>query len=178
MGTKAVQYSLADAGLPLLDEHILAETPKALTKWYTLFDVCGPAVDRVLQEKGKEVDDNGRTIYVLETASGTVRESEGRLLATDTDVLVQRAEAAARAAMEQDGGWRTKAFTERCRDATRAIGWETGELEWRMSGDGGFDIASGIYRFSSFYGDHTFDEVWKSCGTFMSKARPGLRPSS
>ena len=38
--TKAIELSLTDAGLPLLDEHIIAHTPSVLSCWHTLLDIC------------------------------------------------------------------------------------------------------------------------------------------
>ena len=108
--TKAIELSLTDAGLPLLDEHIIAHTPSVLLCWHTLLDMCGPAVDSaLLKEKKGLQDESTRKVYMLEAAFTVVHGADGRLTASDGPELAQKVQEAAEVAVSGALGWRTPA---------------------------------------------------------------------
>ena len=145
--TKAIELSLTDAGLPLLDEHIIAHTPSVLSCWHTLLDMCGPAVDSaLLKEKKGLQDESTRKVYMLEAAFTVVHGADGRLTASDGPELAQKVQEAAEVAVSGALGWRTPAFVARCRAEMLAQGLETSDLEWAQGDQGGSDLTLGVHR--------------------------------
>ena len=143
--SKAVELRVADAGLPLLDEHILAHTPAIVDAWGALWQACMQAAEAKLRAKTGE--QSGEAIlrdYTLDAASSIVRGAEGRLPTATGAELVAAAEAAVEVSLAQAKGWRTPAFYAQCREAALAIGWETSDEDWRTVPRGGKDVGWGI----------------------------------
>ena len=78
--SKAVELRVADAGLPLLDEHILAHTPAVVDAWGALWQACMQAAEGKLRAKtGEQPGEADLRAYTLAAASSIVRGAEGRL---------------------------------------------------------------------------------------------------